>query len=233
MPPGTWFPMFCEQTPMLMLPPVAAVHLTVPVAPPQHSLSLVQKLSRILQPIPGWQTFTPVRAQGPQFLLQHEPHPLQSTPSWVQVPVPLVVRFPQTPTVAPAAFEQRPPQQSPSRTQTSPGWMQKEDPSVHVPPEQSPEQQPPAGPLAVEQAFPAVRQAVLSGWQVPPLQVPLQQADEAVQVAWSARQAPAAHTPRVVSHCRLQQSVAAAQGTPAPPQVDTDDAHLPVAASQE
>lgn len=219
---------------MLRLPPVTGVHFTVPVAPPQHSPSLVQKLFKILQPSPGWQMFTPVRAHGPQFLLQHELHPLQSTPSWVQLPVPLVVTVAQTPCVAPAALEQRPPQQSPSRTQMSPGWMQNEDPSTHLPFEQRPEQHPPAGPLVVEQGFPAVRQVVLSGWHVPPLQVPLQQADDCVQAALSAMQAAALlQTPRVASHCRLQQSVVAAQGAPAALQVETDATHFPVVRSQD
>jgi hypothetical protein len=60
--------------------------------------------------------------------------------------------------------------------------MQNEAPSTHLPPEQRPEQQPPAPPSVVEQGFPAVRQVVLSGWHLPPVQVPLQQADESVQV---------------------------------------------------
>jgi hypothetical protein len=121
MPPGTWFPVFVEQTPMLTLPPEVGVQWTWLVALPQHSLSLVQKLLMILQPRPGWQTLTPVCAQGPQFLLQQLPQPLQMTPSWVHWPVPLVETSMQTPWVAPVAFEQKPPQQSRSRTQTSPG----------------------------------------------------------------------------------------------------------------
>jgi hypothetical protein len=59
--------------------------------------------------------------------------------------------------------------------------MQNEAPSTHLPPEQSPEQHPPEPPSAAEQGLPAVRQVVLRGWQVPPVQVPLQQADESVQ----------------------------------------------------
>jgi hypothetical protein len=121
MPPGTWFPVFVEQTPMLTFPPEVGVQWTWLVALPQHSLSLVQKLLMILQPRPGWQTLTPVCAQGPQFLLQQLPQPLQRTPSWVHWPVPLVETSMQTPWVAPVAFEQKAPQQSRSRTQTSPG----------------------------------------------------------------------------------------------------------------
>jgi hypothetical protein len=107
----------------------------------------------------------------------------------------------QTPWAAPEAFEQKPPQQSRSRAQTSPGWMQNEAPSTHLPAVQSPEQHPPAPPSVVEHGLPAVRQVVLSGWQVPPVQVPLQQADEELQVWLSAVQLLALlQTPRPVSH---------------------------------
>ena len=180
------------------------MQVTAPVPslrPPQHSTSLVQRLFRILQPRPGWQTCTPVCAQGPQFLLQQLPQPLQRTPSCVQLPVPLVPTSIQTPWAAPEAFEQKPPQQSRSRAQTSPGWMQNEAPSAHLPPEQSPEQHPPAPPSDWEQGLPAVRQVVLRGVQVPPVQVPLQQADEALQAWLSAVQLVALlQTLLVVSH---------------------------------
>jgi hypothetical protein len=112
---------FIEQTPMLTFPLLASVQWTVPLPPPQHSLSLVQRLFKILQPRPGWQMCTPVSAQGPQFLLQQLPQPLQRTPSCVQLPVPVVPTSMQTPSAAPVAFEQKPPQQSRSRAQTSPG----------------------------------------------------------------------------------------------------------------
>jgi len=166
MPPGTWVPRFVEQTPMLMLPLVDSVQWTWPVLLPQHSLSVVQRLLMILQPRPGWQTSTPVSAPGPQFLLQQFPHPLQRTPSCVHWPVPVVAMSVQTPWVAPDAIEHRPPQQSRSRAQTSPGWMQNDDPSTHLPPEHRPEQQPPArppSPVVAVQGLPAVRQVVLSG----------------------------------------------------------------------
>jgi hypothetical protein len=232
MPPGTWLPWFCAQTPMLIpVGPVAGTQVTTPVSPPQQSAELVHRLFKILQPRPGWQTFTPVCAHGPQFRLQQLPHPLQSTPSCWQVPAPVVMTSWQVPTEAPEAFEQKPPQQSRSRAQTSPGWMQNEAPSTHLPPEQSPEQQPPATPPSpVVQGLPAVLQLVLSGWQVPPLQLPLQQADEEAQTWLSAMQlATFAQTPLVVSQRRLQQSVAAAQGPPGPLQVETDDVHIPEA----
>src|SRR6185503_14675308 len=227
MPPGTWLPWFCTQTPMLTFPPEAGMQVTSPLELPQHSWLVVQRLFRILQPRPGWQTLTPVRAQGPQFLLQQLPHPLQRTPSCVHWPVPLVVTSVQTPWVAPAAFEQTPPQQSRSRTQMSPGWMQNEEPSAQVPPLQRPEQQPPAPPsVAVVQGLPAVRQVVLSGWHFPLAQVPLQQAAELVQVALSAVQLVAlAQTPP--AHCRLQQSVLTRHGLPAARQLVTEEAQVP------
>ncbi len=125
MPPGTWLPWFCAQTPTLMLPEalVAATQVTAGVvpSPPQHSWSDVQRLFRILQPRPGWQTLTPVSAHGPQFLLQQLPQPLHSTPSCMQLPVPVVARSWQVPSVAPPVFAHEPPQQSVSRAQTSPG----------------------------------------------------------------------------------------------------------------
>jgi len=180
-----------------------------------------------LQSRPGWQTLTPESAHGPQFLLQQLPQPLQRTPSWVHWPVPLVPTSMQTPWVAPVAFEQKPPQQSVSRAQTSPGWMQKEEPSEHVPFLQRPEQQPPAPPSAAEQGLPAVRQAVLSGWHFEPLQLPLQQLAELVQVALSATQVVAlAQTWSVPSHCRLQQSVFTAQELPAAPQLLSREAQV-------
>jgi hypothetical protein len=51
-----------------------------------------------------------------------------------------------------------------------------------LPPAQRPEQQPPAPPSVALQGLPAVRQVVLSGWHFPPVQLPLQQADESVHV---------------------------------------------------
>jgi hypothetical protein len=138
----------------------------------------------------------------------------------------------QTPWVAPVAFEQKPPQQSVSRAQTSPGWMQKDEPSEHVPFLQRPEQQPPAPPSVAEQGLPAVKQAVLSGWHFEPLQFPLQQLDEVVQAALSATQVVAlAQTRRVLSHWRLQQSVFTAQELPAAPQVLSCEAQVPEVAS--
>jgi hypothetical protein len=122
-PPGTWLLWFWAQTPMLMsVGPLTGLQLTSPLAPPQHSAELVQRLFKILQPRPGWQTFTPVFAQGPQTLLQQLPHwPLQTTPSCVHEPVPVVPGSWQVPIVAPDARTHRALQQSLSRPQTSPG----------------------------------------------------------------------------------------------------------------
>lgn len=62
---------------------------------------------------------------------------------------------------------------------------------------------------------------------MPPVQVPLQQADEAVQSALSAVQLEAAaQVPVAESHWRLQQSVFTAHELPAPLQVDTDEAQV-------
>jgi hypothetical protein len=159
--------------------------------------------------------------------LQQLPQPLQRTPSCWHWPVPVVATFMQTPCVAPEAFEQKPPQQSRSREQTSPGWMQNDEPSAHLPALQRPEQQPPAPPAVAVQGLPAVRQVVLSGLHLPPLQVPLQHWAEVLQVALSAVQLAAlAQTPRDVSHCRLQQSVFTAQAAPAAAQVPTDEAQV-------
>jgi hypothetical protein len=234
-PPGTWFPEFCEQTPMLVFPPVAGLHVTAPVSPPQHSLLLVQRLFRILQPSPGWQTFTPVCAQGPQFRLQQLPQPLQRTPSCVHWPAPLVDTSMQTPSVAPEAIEQNPPQQSRSRAQTSPGWMQNDEPSTHLPPLQSPEQQPPAtppSPAVAVQGLPAVKQLVLSAWHLPPVQFPPQQVEEVVQVPLSAVQLVAlAQTPAL--HWRLQQSVATVHELPAPAHLPTAPVHVLAAGSHK
>src|ERR1022692_250437 len=105
--------------------------------------------------------------------------------------------------------------------------MQNDEPSTQWPPEQSPEQQPPAPPSVAVQGFPAVEQVVLRGWQSPPLQFPPQHSAEVAQAALSAvHAAAAAQTPFVVSHWRLQQSVATAHELPDPLQVVTDEPHL-------
>jgi hypothetical protein len=105
--------------------------------------------------------------------------------------------------------------------------MQNEDPSTHLPPLHRPEQQPPTPPSDGVHGFPAVRQALLSGWHLLPVQLPLQQTEESVQASLSAVQLVALlQTPRLVSHWRLQQSVATAHELPGPLQLATDDMHF-------
>src|SRR5687768_5804950 len=113
-------------------------------------------------------------------------------------------------------------QQSPGRTQASLVWMQNEAPSTHWPLLQSLEQHSvwPVHPL------PAVLQAVVSGWQVPPAQLPLQQVLPGPQAWLSATQLAAAQTPLL--QLRLQQSVATAQGLPAAPQLAMIEAQVEV-----
>jgi hypothetical protein len=72
--------------------------------------------------------------------------------------------MPQVPDVAPAAMLQTPPQQSGEFEQTSPVWMQNDEPIWHVPFEQSFEQHSALSP----QALPDVLHAALSGLQTPP-----------------------------------------------------------------
>ena len=67
---------------------------------------------------------------------------------------------------------------------------------------------------------------------LPPVQVPLQQLAELVQVAPSATQAVAlAQTWRVLSHWRLQQSVFTEQELPAAPQLFSREAQVDDVAS--
>jgi hypothetical protein len=112
--------------------------------------------------------------------LQQSPQPAQTTPSWRQVPAPVVWTSWHTPSVAPCALAHQPPQQSASREQASPGWIQNDAPSTQLPFEQRPEQQAvvaapsAAADVPATQGFPAVRQAVLSAWQCPPEQLWLQ-----------------------------------------------------------
>jgi hypothetical protein len=92
----------------------------------------------------------------------------------------------------------------------------------------------PPSPAVAVHGLPAVRQAVLSATHLPPEQLPPQQADESVQAWPSAVQLAALEqVPFVVSHCRLQQSVATAQELPAPLQVLTDEAQVLATKSHE
>jgi hypothetical protein len=86
--------------------------------------------------------------------------------------------------------------------------MQNEAPSLQTPPWHRLEQHW----LPVVHGLPAVRQAVLSGWQRPPSQLPLQQLEESVQALSSATQALALQKPEV--HASEQHSVDDWQGPP-------------------
>jgi hypothetical protein len=111
--------------------------------------------------------------------------------------------------------------------------MHQEDPSAHLPPLHNPEQQVVVPPSVALQGLPAVAQELLSGLQLPEVQLPLQQADDSVQGWLSATQlVPLAQAPRVVSHCRLQQSVLTPQGLPDGAHVVTYDLQALVAGSQ-
>jgi hypothetical protein len=121
--------------------------------------------------------------------------------------------------------------------------MQKEAPSTHLllvhKPEQQREDDPPSAPPSAPdappalQGLPAVRQAVLSGTHLPELQFWPQHSPEVAQVWLSATQLAAlAHTPRAVSHWRLQQSVATLQELPEPLHTVTEGLHLLVTGSQ-
>jgi hypothetical protein len=118
------------------------------------------------------------------------------------------------PTVLPEAMVHPPVQQSVSRAQISPCWMQKDDPSWHLPLVQRLEQHS----VSFAHALPAVRQAVLSGAQVPPVHVPLQHFEPTVHALPSEMHAfAAAHLPAL--HWRLQQSVETVQFPPEPTHV--------------
>jgi hypothetical protein len=121
---------------------------------------------------------------------------------------------------------QIPPQQSREFEQTSPVWVQNDEPRSHLPLLQSFEQQ---SPLLVH-AFPEVRQVPLSGWHMPFVHLPPQQAPSLVQAPLSATQVLAEHTPLLQT--RVQQSVLAEQLAPAAAHLPTDDAQPWVMGSQ-
>ena len=130
------------------------------------------------------------------------------------------------PRVAPGATLQIPPQQSRGLEQTSPSCVQNDEPRSHLPFLHSFEQH---SPLVVH-AFPEVRQVPLSGWHVPFVHLPPQQAPSLVQAPLSATQVLEEHTPLL--QARVQQSVLAEQLAPAAAHLPTDDAHAWVVGSQ-
>ena len=107
---------------------------------------------------------------------------------------------PQTPTVAPCALVQKPPQHSKSVAQTSPFCVQNEPPE-QAPLRQSFEQHS----LPVEHALPLVRHTGLSGTHVPPApQFPLQHCAALVHAPLSEVHCEPPHTP--LSQTNVQQS---------------------------
>jgi len=119
----------------------------------------------------------------------------------------------------PVPFWQSPEQQVPLSLHTSPVWMQNEAPSLQVPASHKLEQH---CVLSV-QGFPAVWQAVLSGWHKLALQFPPQQEAESTQARLSAMHALALQRP--AAQASEQHSVDDAQ----PPPVEV---HLLIEATQ-
>jgi hypothetical protein len=129
--------------------------------------------------------------------------------------------------IAPLALTvHMPEQQSLSRLHASPTWMHQEAPSWHLPALQRFEQQL----ELLVQALPAVRQAGLSAWQLPPEQMPLQQSSACAHVCPSDTHAGRPQTPLV--HASPQQSVGTVQASPWPRQVLIVAVQTPELASQ-
>jgi hypothetical protein len=114
---------------------------------------------------------------------------------------------PQVPTVFPVAMVQMPLQQPALAVQASPTCRQKDE-ALQSPLKQSPEQQ---SALDVH-ALLRVLQVVLSGVHVPPVHVPLQQAELALHAFPSEVHAGRLHTPPV--QVAMQQSLACWQAPP-------------------
>src|SRR5689334_5366304 len=144
---------------------------------------------------------------GPPSLVALAP---QAWPATVHCVAPGGFGWPQRPTLAPGCFVQRPPQHSALAAQTSPVCVQYE-PLAHSPPWQSLEQQS----APVVQALPLVRQAGLSGAQVPspPRQLPLQHWAEDVHGWLSDVHCVPPHTP--LSQTNVQQSCGIVHALPA------------------
>jgi hypothetical protein len=121
---------------------------------------------------------------------------------------------------------QIPPQQSRELEQTSPVWVQNDEPRSHFPFLQSFEQHSPL----LAHALPEVRQVPLSGWHAPFVHLPPQQAPSLVQAPLSATQVLDEQTPLL--QARVQQSVLAEQLAPAAAHLPTDDAQAWVVGSQ-
>ena len=166
----------------------------------------------------------PALPVGAHMREQHVP-PQSGTPPVV---VPQIVPFgrhsvapgalavsPHTPSAAPAALVQLPPQQSAFVAHASPVWTQNETPSEQMPPLQSLEQH---WSPAVH-GLPEVRHVVLSGLQTPPplpsgTHEPLQQSAFVPHASVSATHCLSAHLPP--RHENVQHSLPVAQATPGP-----------------
>ena len=180
------------------------------------------------QPLAGWQIFTPDGPKGAHRRLQQSPQPPHTTPSTpVQNAEPLG-GISHVPSVLPGAIVQPPVQQSCGREHTSPGWMQKDTPKEHLPPTQVFEQHCPA--VAAVHSLPEVSQVAFSGAHTPPAHVPPQHWPSALHLAPSVMQAAAVHF--LFSQRRLQQSVAAEQGSLVTAQVVRTEAQVLLLVSQ-
>jgi hypothetical protein len=174
------------------------------------------------QPVGGWQMKTPVVAYGRQDLLQHSPphfgrspSPVvgfgQTLPAGVQPPAPGASTRPQTPSVAPAALVQVPPQQSRSAAQASPFWTQNDGAAEQNPPVQYVEQHS----VPAVHGLPDVLHVVLSGVQVPPVHFAPQHCASDVQAALSARHWSFEHLPP--AHVNVQHWVPVVHAAPGSP----------------
>jgi hypothetical protein len=146
----------------------------------------------------------PVAAYGSQERLQqglllHGPVGPQTVPAVVQPPAPDDDATPHVPRLAPAAFVQRPPQQSRSVEQASPFCVQNEA-SPQMPLWQSCEQQ---SPLAAH-VLPDVLHVVLSGVHAPLVHLPPQHWPSAVHAVVSEAHCLSEHAPP--TQAKLQHS---------------------------
>jgi hypothetical protein len=168
---------------------------------PQQSASVAQSSPVGRQPLGGWQMKTPVAAKGRHERLQQSPPqdgsgpplyiapPLQTWPAGVQLAVLAMVRA-HTPTTAPEAFMQSPPQQSRSPAHASPICLQN-DGVEQIPWAQYFEQHS----LPAAQGLPDVLQTALSGAQAPLVHRPPQHSPSALHFWPSATQPPEPHFP--------------------------------------
>lgn len=176
----------------------------------------------------------PVGAYGRHERLQQSPPHVGSVPpvvalpqTWpagVQSPTPDATAIPQRPSAAPAAFVQRPPQQSRSAAHVSPFCPQKEG-EEQIPPLHSFEQQSPSPP----HGFPSDLHDVLSGVHVD-AHFPPQHSPSAEHAALSAVHCLPEHLPP--THERVQHWVFVVHAKSIPPHVPVGVVHCFVVGSQ-